>query len=285
MTHYSETAMSHPVRTGRSLAALALLALSALPAAAQRRSVVEDWKYDCSRWGGDRDSERLCTTTESTIPAGSGTLFVDGRTNGGVSIIGSNRRDVHVIAKIQTNARTRERAADLADEIKIHTDGNRIYAEGPDSRNKEWWSVSFEVEVPTRSDLDLRAHNGGIEVSGVTGTLRMETRNGGIHLDAVNGDVVAETTNGGLHVNLDGDGWVGKGLDAITTNGGVHLMLPANYSAHLETGTTNGGVDIDFPVTVRGRIGRRITTDLGKGGATVRLITTNGGVDIRRGER
>jgi DUF4097 and DUF4098 domain-containing protein YvlB len=110
----------------------------------------------------------------------------------------------------------------------------------------------------------------------------METQNGGIHLDAVNGDVVAETMNGGLHVALDGDRWEGKGLDATTTNGGVRVSVPRDYSAHLETGTVNGGVDIDFPVTVQGRIGRRISTDLGRGGATIRVMTQNGGVVIKR---
>jgi hypothetical protein len=61
------------------------------------------------------------------------------------------------------------------------------------------------------------------------------------------------------------------------------LRVSRGYSAHLETGTVNGGVDIDFPVMVQGKIGRRITTDLGKGGPTIRVITTNGGVDVRRG--
>jgi hypothetical protein len=69
----------------------------------------------------------------------------------------------------------------------------------------------------------------------------------------------------------------------VTSNGGVHLLIPSSYSAQLETGTTNGGIDIDFPVTVRGRIGRRITTELGRGGPLIRAITTNGGVDVRRG--
>ncbi|MGQ0548776.1 MAG: DUF4097 family beta strand repeat-containing protein, partial [Armatimonadota bacterium] len=117
---------------------------------------------------------------------------------------------------------------------------------------------------------------------GVTGMMRMETLNGGIHLEAVNGDVVAETTNGGLHIALEGDSWKGRGLDATTTNGRVHLTVPAGYSAHLATGTVNGGMDIDFPVTVQGRIGKRMTVELGKGGAPLRLMTTNGGVEIRR---
>jgi len=275
--------MLHPNRILRAAGACALLALLAAPASAQRRSGDRDWVSDCSRWGGDRDSERFCTIVESTMAAPGGTLFIDGRANGGIEVFGSSRRDIAIRAKIQAHGRTTRRAEEIADEIRIKTEGGRIFAEGPDTRRNEWWSVTFEVELPARMDLDLRARNGGISVSDVTGMLRMETLNGGIHLESVNGDVVAETTNGGLHVNLDGDGWVGKGLDAITTNGGVHLRVSRGYSAHLETGTVNGGVDIDFPVMVQGKIGRRITTDLGKGGPTIRVITTNGGVDVRRG--
>ena len=263
--------------------ALALLMLTALPASAQR-SMGGDLSCNRGRWW-DRDNERACMITEKTIAAVSGVLNIDGRTNGGISVIGTSRRDILVRAMIQANARTESRAQELVDAVTVHMDGGRIYAEGPDSRNREGWSVEYEVEVPAHSDLDLRAYNGGIEVGGVTGVLRMETLNGGIHLDAVGGDVVAETTNGGVHVTLDGDHWQGKGLDATTTNGGVHVSVPRDYNAHLETGTVNGGVDIDFPVTVQGKIGRRITTDLGRGGPTIRVITTNGGVDIRKANR
>jgi DUF4097 and DUF4098 domain-containing protein YvlB len=189
---------------------------------------------------------------------------------------------VLVRVQIEAHARSESRAEAIADAIELHTDNGRIYADGPETHGREWWSASLEVHVPMHTDLDLRAHNGGIAVAEVTGTLRMETLNGGIHLDAVNGDVVAETTNGGLHVALDGERWEGRGLDATTTNGGVHLSVPSNYSARLETGTVNGGVDIGFPVTVQGRLGRRITTDRGRGGALLRLVTTNGGVTINR---
>jgi len=259
--------------------ALLLLTLSSLQA--QRRDF-SDWELSCRNRGdwGDR-MERVCNVVEKTIAVPGGTLNVDGRMNGGVTVIGDSRRDILVRAVVEAHARSTSRAEDIAEAIRLRTDDGRIYAEGPDTHgNNEWWSVNFEVHVPPQTDLELHAHNGGIAVAGVTGMLRMETLNGGIHLDAVNGDVVAETRNGGLHVALDGDHWEGKGLDATTTNGGVKLSLPRNYSAHLETGTTNGGIDIDFPVMVQGRIGRRITTDLGRGGALVRVITTNGGVTI-----
>ena len=41
---------------------------------------------------------------------------------------------------------------------------------------------------------------------------------------------------------------------------------------------------VEFPltVTIQGRLGRRITTPLGKGGPTIQAVTTNGPVAIRR---
>ena len=278
--------MSTP-RTFRTFLSLAILLLAgALPGAAQRRPDPDRWVRECntnSRYTS-RDRERFCAVQETTLDSPSGTLSIDGRVNVGIAVQGSNRRDILIVARIEAGARTEERAEDLARMVRIRTDRGRIYAEGPEETGRnEWWSVSFDVEVPTRTDLDLRAQNGGLSVADVSGVLRLETQNGGVHLSAVSGDVSAETTNGGVNVTLDGDRWQGRGLEAITTNGGVRVLVPDNYNARLETGTTNGGIDIDFPVTVRGRIGRQVSTDLGRGGATIRVMTTNGGVIIRRG--
>jgi hypothetical protein len=41
-------------------------------------------------------------------------------------------------------------------------------------------------------------------------------------------------------------------------------------------------MDSDFPITVRGRIGREMNFDVGPGGKTLRVRTTNGGVSLRR---
>ena len=108
--------------------------------------------------------------------------------------------------------------------------------------------------------------------------------NGPVSLEGVGGDVRARTTNGPLDIDLTGDHWEGAGLDAETTNGPVNVAIPDGYSARLELGTLNGPFSVAFPltITVQGRLGRRITTTLGAGGAPVRVVTTNGPVDIRR---
>jgi DUF4097 and DUF4098 domain-containing protein YvlB len=149
-------------------------------------------------------------------------------------------------------------------------------------RNHRGWSVSYEIWAPSKTDLRLSSTNGGLEVEGIRGRLDLETTNGGISLQAVSGDVNAETTNGGINVDLTGRRWDGVGLNARTTNGGVKLYVPDGFNADLEASTTNGGMDFEFPVTIQGRLNKRITTKLGDGGPPIRLETTNGGVTVRR---
>ena len=235
-------------------------------------------------WNSDR-LQGHCEIKEQTVPAG-GAIAVDGGRNEGVSVKGWDRGEILVRARVQTAASTQAEADQLATQIKIETAGLRIHAEGPaQSDNAQWW-VSFEVMVPRRSDLSLSASNGGVSIVDVHGKIEFKTTNGGVNLVRVGGNVQGNTTNGGVNVVLDGARWDGEQLNVRTTNGGVNLLMPDNYSAHLETGTVNGNVSSDIPLNVpvndRGRMPKDISVDLGAGGATVRATTTNGGVRLGR---
>jgi hypothetical protein len=219
---------------------------------------------------------------EQTVAATGGAITVDGRRNGGVTVRGWDRNEIFVRAKIQTWADTDAEAQALAGQIRIETGGANIHAEGPETRDRQGWGVSFEVSVPRNSNLSLKTHNGGIGVSDVRGQIEFSAMNGGVSLRRLGGNVKGETMNGGLSIDLAGNGWDGEGMDVRTTNGGVSLSIPENYSAHLETGTVNGGLKIDFPITLQGEIKRQLSIDLGGGGQTVRATTTNGGVSIKR---
>jgi DUF4097 and DUF4098 domain-containing protein YvlB len=188
---------------------------------------------------------------------------------------------VLVRARVEAWADTRAEAEDVVNAVRIETGRSRVNATGPDGR-RQGWSVSYHIFVPRRTNLSLETHNGGIQIENVKGQMRMEALNGGIRLARVAGDVRGSTTNGGLHIDLDGQRWDGAGLDVRTTNGGVRLMVPSNFAAHIETGTVNGGMDVDFPVTVQGRIGGSLSFDVNGGGPTIRAVTTNGGVKILR---
>jgi DUF4097 and DUF4098 domain-containing protein YvlB len=197
-----------------------------------------------------------------------------------VSFYGENRRDVRIVARVQASADDDAAASAIARQIRIVTDGGQIRAEGPSQRNHTSWSVSYDVYVPNQTNLEANTENGGISAEDVRGEMNFEATNGGIHLSDVGGNVRARTTNGGVIASLSGTTWQGQGLDLQTTNGGATVYVPRGYNAQLETGTTNGGMRVDFPITVRGSLNRRISTQLGSGGPRVRVITTNGGVHI-----
>lgn len=237
----------------------------------------------CDQNGGGRDDgKRHCEMKEQTLPATGGVISVDGKRNGGVSVKGWDRNEILVRTQITAQALTEDEARALVNEVRVVTGGANIYADGPETRDRRWWAASFEVFVPRQSALSLKAHNGGISIDSVRGAIEFETHNGGASLRDVNGKVKGRTTNGGLSVRLSGNRWEGEGMDVQTTNGGVQLSIPENYSAHLETGTVNGGVNLGFPVTVQGKVEKNVSTDLGSGGATIRLVTTNGGVSVKK---
>ena len=263
---------------------LTIATLTAFAAKDDDKDKVKDKDKGSMACRDDWHSDRLvshCEIKEQTLPA-SGAISVDGRQNGGVSVKGWDRNEVLVRARIQTAATTQAEADALAQQITIETAGAKIFANGPETRRDLSWSVSYEVFVPRRSDLSLIAHNGGIAISDVQGRLEFTAVNGGVALKRVGGTVHGGTTNGGLSIELTGDRWDGEEMDVKTTNGGISMSVPENYSAHLETGTVNGNLSIDFPVTVQGRITRELAVNLGSGGPTIRAMTTNGGVRVRR---
>jgi hypothetical protein len=231
---------------------------------------------------GDKVSGR--DLRETTISGGS--LTVDGKRNGGISVKGENRSDILIRACVQTWGTTAEEAQTLAKSIRVETSGT-VRAEGVSEENG--WSVSYQILVPRNTNLKLTTMNGGIHISDVDGTMEFDAKNGGIHLSNLAGNVKGRTTNGGLHIELTGNTWKGDGIDVETTNGGVHLSMSETYAARFETRTVNGGfksdiagLQVEKEKDENGyrRQGVNISRDINGGGALVRVVTTNGGVKI-----
>ena len=254
----------------------AMVALVTNPAAAQQ------WETSCDTHRDNGDRARHCEVKSLTLTPHAGGLRVKGGPNGGILVKGWDQNEIAVHVVVVAHARTDERARAMVSQIQIEADRGNLGADGPSGARGENWSASYEIYVPRSHDLDLDTKNGGVQVSGVRGKMELATVNGGVHLTDLGGDVRARAKNGGLHIELSGSRWEGAGLDAEIRNGGITMGLPKGYSARLETGTTNGGLHIDFPVTVQGRVTKRLSVTLGDGGPPIRAITTNGGVHIER---
>lgn len=264
---------------GRSLLIVALATFTGVAMFAQKR----EGSLSCrdNNWYNNRLVGN-CEMREQTLAPTGATIAIDGRQNGGVAVKGWDQGQVLVRARVQTGAPTAEEAKALAQQIRIETSGSKIFASGPDRRKDYHWDVSYEVFVPRRADISVETHNGGISIVEVNGRIDFTAMNGGVVLKKIGGAVRGSTTNGGLVIELSGDRWDGESLDVSTTNGGVVMSVPENYSANLQTGTVNGSVQVDFPVTVQGKISKQIAVNLGSGGPTVKAMTTNGGVKIKK---
>ncbi|GAB2476319.1 hypothetical protein GCM10011375_21780 [Hymenobacter qilianensis] len=264
----------------KNLLAALLLNTLALTAAAQTAPVFTstcEGKYNSS---SSETTKRICETRDLTMPAlGGKTLTIDGRQNGGITVRGWSGSEVRIRAVVQAWGNTEAAARQQIPTIRISTANNTLRAEAPGG---DTWSVSYEVFVPQQTSLALNTNNGGIRLQDVRGTITFETKNGGVSLAGVGGNVKGRTTNGGLDIQLTGDKWDGTGLDIATTNGGIKWEVPQNYSARLTTSTAVGGLKADLPITKNGMLGREIATTLGKGGAPVKAVTTNGGIKIDR---
>ena len=260
----------------------ALLAATTVPIASAQNRNRDNARSsdDCNRGGYDSSRASYCEVREETI-GGAGLLDVDAGANGGIKVVGWDRGDVVVRTIVRGSGETDADARRMVSGVRIET-GAHIRATGPETGNRESWSVQFELHVPRRGQLALHTNNGGISIDDFQGIAEFRAKNGGVTLRNVGGEIKGETTNGGVTIDLNGDRWDGMGLDVSTHNGGVKLTLPERYSAELEAGTTNGRVTTDFPIAVQGRIDREIHTTLGSGGVKIRAMTTNGGVSIHR---
>jgi Putative adhesin len=233
--------------------------------------------HNNSFFGG---KEKVCELRRTTIPLVNGQITVSAK-NGGIEVIGEDRQNIALEARVVTQESSRQQAESLLKEIKVLTDGS-IRAEGPyfSGLFGNSWYVNFRLHVPRHLAAQLHSENGGINISNIDGEISAETTNGGLTLRDLAGKVHATTVNGGLDVTLNGTQWHGEGLFARSTNGGVTVNAPDHYSAHLIATTVNGGISVAFPITIQGSIRHHIDTQIGQGGPTIQVETTNGGVSI-----
>jgi hypothetical protein len=223
-------------------------------------------------------ANQVCELRSATVPLVNGHLNVNG-VNGGIEVIGQDRQDIALEARVTVHAGSQSDAESLLHEVTIET-GATIQAHGPQiTFGNRGWNVSYRLLVPHHLAADFRTTNGGLTLTALDGFLHGETLNGGLTLDNLSGDVHVSTTNGGIHATLTGPTWRGAGLSATTTNGGISVSVPHPYSAHLVSSTVNGGISVLGAET--GGRHRQVDTNLGSGGPTLRFETINGGVSVQ----
>lgn len=224
--------------------------------------------------------DRVCEIRKYTLPLENNQVRVQGE-NGGLEIYGEDRHDVYLEARVTAQGSSPEEAQKILHQVEILTHGT-IEAKGPSTGgwHGRGWSVSFALRIPRQLGAgSFQTSNGGVAVTDVEGRVDVGSTNGPLSLRFVGGDVRAHTTNGAISIALSGNRLRGQGLEAHTTNGGISVKASPNLSAHLVAETTNGGIHVGYP-NVQESSHNSVDTNLGSGGATINLETTNGGISV-----
>lgn len=190
----------------------------------------------------------------------------------------------------------------LVDEINIEVEKKdgliHVEAKHPKNSITKQYGASFNIEVPENSPVRLVTENGGIEVTGVSGRVWVESKNGAIKVVDITGDVEAGTKNGAVKIvgklasfrvrssngsieigASDGSSLV-EDSRVSTRNGSIKLFLPRDFSCELSATTKNGKIKTDFSIGESSK--RSMAGKLGDGGHGLNLETRNGSIHIRK---
>ncbi len=234
--------------------------------------------------GATRAVAEYTEELHETYPlAAEGRLSLD-EVNGTVRITAWDRNEVKLDAV--KHGKDKEHFEAVKIEINAKPDHLKIHTKYPDSKSWSWrrhsgsTSVDYTLSVPRGTRLDeISAVNGTVEIDGVRGTVHASTVNGALKARGLAADTSLSSVNGRVKAAFDRFETV-KSVSLSAVNGSLELNLPEDTNADLKASTVNGGISGDVPVKKNWPIGREINTQLGKGGARIKLSTVNGGMTI-----
>jgi hypothetical protein len=255
-----------------------------------------------ARGGAQQPDQVTVPLSDPSRPGTIGVRIVQGN----ITVKGTNRKDVLVVARPRTESTSRRSSPDASGLRRLTpTAGFQVEEElnevsiGSANPNR---SIDFEIQAPVRTHLRLGTVNRGeIVVEAIDGNMEIENTNGSITLTGVSGSVVANSTNGSVRATLLRV-TAEKAMAFTSLNGSVDVTLPSATRANLKLRSDNGDVYTDFDLALKstplatvqdsrrdlGRyrisVNKSIYGSINGGGPDIEMRTFNNNVYVRRGK-
>lgn len=190
---------------------------------------------------------------------------------GGTLVVNSDAGPIRISTWDRDVVRVRIRNTDNYD-VDVSQEGNNVLVIADRERGSFFRfssNISFDVDVPTRFNVDLETGGGEIVIGDISGNIHADTSGGRIEVGKVTmGDVVVDTSGGRIEIDdVDGD------VSADTSGGSIDI---GNVTGDVEADTSGGNIRI-------GNVGGDIyadtsggNIDVGEGGGRVELDTSGG---------
>lgn len=202
---------------------------------------------------------------EKTFTVSSGGTFTVRADLGGVSVIGTDAKEVVILAE----ARGRQRELDRFDMSARQTaNGVEFYAKHAGSKGLfDWFTDGIEatitVRVPKEFHLSLSTAGGNITVKNVSGKVNGGTSGGNLELNDIIGAVDLETSGGDIRAsNITGQ------LKMETSGGNIRIT---DVKGDVDVNTSGGNI-------VLSSIEGKMRAETSGGNITVRVKESNKGI-------
>lgn len=264
-------------------------------------------------------SESAERTDVFAVKATPGATLRIHNSNGKTRVLGEERDDVGVSACKRARAESSDAAHELLDEIRVLESGSPGALDLEVVIPRKWnrhGSVNLEVRVPKGLRVEIAASNGKVCIESLRGSVKAKSSNGSVCVSNVVGDVevvtsnakvachdtcgrlVARSSNGKIEVedhrgSIDAstsNGLIQASIEEVgregvllaTSNGRIVLELPDAVDVEVDLQVDNGVIRNDrcLDRAVRETNGR-VRGVLGKGGAPVKIRTSNGSICLR----
>ena len=204
---------------------------------------------------------------------------------GSITVTGADVTDCSITAEITVKAGTKEKARELAEQVRIEPvrsgDTLTIKARKPDELKSRSLSVAFKIIAPKHLNLDCSAHVGTLKVSDIEGRIKASANVGSIFCSQVAEDVNLESNVGSIEVKYSDTAPAACNADITTNVGSIEFTGPPQLSAQLDASTNVGSVTTSKPVTVVGKLGKSIKGTIGSGEGKISLRTNVGSIEIK----
>ena len=153
-------------------------------------------------------------------------------------------------------------------------------------------TVDYALIIPNTAILTMiETEKGAISIKNVSTATRAHAEYGSINLDSVTNSVQVSTKHGGITIHTNEDLKSTDKIVALAEHGSIKLEIPSDTNATLYAKTNKGSVTSEQSITLEPRtlkicqaslaeFKRDVRGTLGHGGATIKLQTSRGNVQI-----
>jgi hypothetical protein len=239
--------------------------------------------------------------------------------NGKTVVIGEDRDDVAVRVTKTARAESEEAARKLLGRIRVDVDDEGGHTSLEVDVPRRWnrhGSANLEIRVPRDVRVGVFSSNGSLSIEGMRADVLGRSSNGSICIEDVRGDVDVQTSNGKVCASCTCGRLTARSsnrkieigehegsIDAMTSNGLIHASVEALGPEGMILATSNGRIVVELPEKVDADVDLRVDNGvirnhreldgangdrtgrvrgrLGRGGAPIRLRTSNGSISVR----